>query len=74
MSVATIHSGELTSVKGPLGAGALAGNCFGLDREEMARELGFEGLLWNSMAAVSSRDFVVETLQWSSSLMIHVSR
>jgi len=39
----------------PLGAGALAGNTFGLDRQAMAEELGFEGLLWNSMAAVSSR-------------------
>lgn len=39
----------------PLGAGALAGNTFGLDRQAMAEELGFEGLMWNSMAAVSSR-------------------
>ena len=58
----------------PLGAGALAGNCFGVDREAMAKELGFEGLLWNSMAAVSSRDFVLETMQWGSMLMTHLSR
>jgi len=58
----------------PLGAGALAGNCFGVDREAMAKELGFDGLLWNSMAAVSSRDFVVEAMQWGSMLMTHVSR
>lgn len=58
----------------PLGAGALAGNCFGVDREAMAKELGFEGLLWNSMAAVSSRDFVLETMQWGSMLMTHMSR
>lgn len=47
----------------PLGAGALAGNCFGLDRQAMAEELGFDGLLMNSMAGVSSRDFVLETMQ-----------
>ncbi|CAG8972422.1 hypothetical protein HYALB_00001110 [Hymenoscyphus albidus] len=58
----------------PLGAGALAGNCFGLDRQAMAEELGFEGLIWNSMAAVSSRDFVVEAMQWGSTLMMHMSR
>jgi argininosuccinate lyase len=58
----------------PLGAGALAGNCFGLDRQAMAKELGFAGLLWNSMAAVSSRDFVVEAMQWGSMLMLHMSR
>ncbi|TVY16030.1 putative argininosuccinate lyase [Lachnellula arida] len=58
----------------PLGAGALAGNCFGVDREAMAKELGFEGLLWNSMAAVSSRDFVLETMQWGTMLMTHLSR
>lgn len=58
----------------PLGAGALAGNCFGLDRQAMAKELGFEGLMWNSMAAVSSRDFVVEAMQWGSMLMLHMSR
>jgi argininosuccinate lyase len=58
----------------PLGAGALAGNCFGLDRQAMAKELGFDGLMWNSMAAVSSRDFVVEAMQWGSMLMLHMSR
>ena len=58
----------------PLGCGALAGNPFNIDRQMMAEELGFEGLLWNSMAAVSSRDFVVEALQWGSTLMLHMSR
>ncbi|CAD6504413.1 BgTH12-06143 [Blumeria graminis f. sp. triticale] len=58
----------------PLGAGALAGNCFQVDRNAMASELGFKGLLWNSMGAISSRDFVVEFMQWSSMLMIHFSR
>ena len=60
--------------RSPLGCGALAGNPFGIDREAMAKELGFEGLLWNSMGAVADRDFVVETLQWGSSMMGHMSR
>jgi argininosuccinate lyase len=60
--------------RSPLGSGALVGNPFGIDREAMARELGFEGLVLNSMAAVADRDFIVETLQWASSCMLHVSR
>ena len=60
--------------KSPLGCGALAGNPFGIDRKAMAEELGFEGLLMNSMAAVSDRKFVVETMQWASELMTDISR
>lgn len=60
--------------RSPLGCGALAGNPFGIDREMMSQELGFEGLLWNSMGAVADRDFVLETLQWGSFLMQHISR
>lgn len=60
--------------KSPLGCGALAGNPFGVDRIAMAKELGFEGLLINSMAAVSDRKFVVETMQWAAELMTDVSR
>lgn len=60
--------------RSPLGSGALVGNPFGIDREAMAEELGFEGLVMNSMAAVADRDFIVETLQWGSSCMLHVSR
>ena len=58
----------------PLGSGALAGNPFGVDRHAIAEELGFDGLLWNSMGAVADRDFVVETMQWGSTLMQHLSR
>lgn len=58
----------------PLGAGALAGNAFEVDREAMAAELGFAGLMGNSMAAVGDRDYALETLQWASMLMVHVSR
>ncbi|KAI9793487.1 MAG: hypothetical protein M1816_007919 [Peltula sp. TS41687] len=60
--------------RSPLGCGALAGNPFGIDREALADELGFDGLLWNSMGAVADRDFVVETMQWGTTLMLHLSR
>ncbi|KAI6084391.1 argininosuccinate lyase [Hypoxylon rubiginosum] len=60
--------------RSPLGAGALAGNGFNIDRDMMAEELGFEGLLWNSMNAVADRDFVTEFLQWGSMFMQHISR
>ncbi|KAI9770737.1 MAG: argininosuccinate lyase [Geoglossum simile] len=60
--------------KCPLGCGALAGNAFSIDREALAKELGFEALVYNSMAAVADRDFVLETMQWGSTLMLHISR
>ncbi|KAF2465934.1 argininosuccinate lyase [Lindgomyces ingoldianus] len=60
--------------RSPLGCGALAGNPFKIDREAMAKELGFDGLLYNSMNAVADRDFVFETLQWGSSFMLKISR
>jgi argininosuccinate lyase len=61
--------------RSPLGSGALVGNPFGIDRDAIAAELGFDsGLINNSMAAVADRDFVVETLQWAATLMQHVSR
>lgn len=58
----------------PLGCGALAGNPFNIDRDAIAKELGFDGLIMNSMAGVADRDFVVETMQWGSMLMTHLSR
>lgn len=58
----------------PLGAGALVGNPFGIDRAAIATELGFDSVIPNSMAAVSDRDFVVEFLQWAATLMTHISR
>ncbi|KAK4496293.1 hypothetical protein PRZ48_012273 [Zasmidium cellare] len=60
--------------KSPLGCGALAGNPFNIDREAIAKELGFDGLIMNSMAGVGDRDFVVETMQWGTMLMTHLSR
>lgn len=60
--------------RSPLGSGALAGNPFKINREAMARELGFDSVLPNSLNAVADRDFVLETMQWGSFLMMHISR
>lgn len=60
--------------KCPLGCGALAGNPFNIDRDAIAKELGFDGLIMNSLAGVADRDFVVEFMQWGSMLMMHMSR
>jgi argininosuccinate lyase len=58
----------------PLGAGALAGTTFPINRERVAELLGFETVYPNSMDAVSDRDFIVELLSISSLLMTHISR
>jgi argininosuccinate lyase len=58
----------------PLGSAALAGSTFDLDREMVARELGFDAVSENSMDAVSDRDFVLDFLFASSVLMMHLSR
>ncbi|RUS32560.1 hypothetical protein BC938DRAFT_475071 [Jimgerdemannia flammicorona] len=58
----------------PLGSGALAGNPFDIDRDFLATELGFRGVVPNSLLGVSDRDFVAEFLFWASLVMIHVSR
>jgi len=58
----------------PLGAGALAGTTFPIDRHYSAELLGFNGIYQNSMDAVSDRDFILEFLSNSSILMMHLSR
>ncbi len=58
----------------PLGAGALAGAGYPIDREAVAAELGFEGVTANSLDAVSDRDFVVEVLSAVALAMVHLSR
>ncbi|WP_018247524.1 argininosuccinate lyase [Orenia marismortui] len=58
----------------PLGSGALAGTKFSIDREFVAKELGFTGVSQNSLDAVSDRDFVIEFLAASSTIMMHLSR
>ena len=58
----------------PLGSGALAGAAFPLDREGVARELGFDGVTRNSLDAVSDRDFACDALYACSLIMVHLSR
>jgi len=58
----------------PLGAGALAGTTFPLDRDAVARDLGFAAISRNSLDAVSDRDFAVEFLAAASLIMTHLSR
>ena len=58
----------------PLGAAALAGTSFPIDRERVARELGFEGVCANSIDAVSDRDFAIEFCACAALLMVHLSR
>ncbi len=60
--------------RSPLGAGALAGAGFALDREATAADLGFAGVTANSLDAVSDRDFVVEFLAAAALAMVHLSR
>jgi argininosuccinate lyase len=58
----------------PLGAAALAGTTYPIDREFVASELGFDGVCENSLDAVSDRDFAIEFCAASAILMMHISR
>jgi len=58
----------------PLGAGALAGTTYPLDRELTASLLGFDGPTLNSMDSVSDRDYLIEFLSALSTIMMHLSR
>lgn len=58
----------------PLGAAALAGTTFPIDRQFAAKELGFSQIYQNSLDAVSDRDFILEFLSNASILMMHLSR
>jgi len=58
----------------PLGSGALAGNSLSIDRESLAKDLGFEGFTANSLDATSDRDFALEFLSTASISMMHLSR
>jgi argininosuccinate lyase len=60
--------------RSPLGAGALAGTGFPIDRGMTAQALGFESVLPNSLDAVSDRDFAIEFLACAANLMMHLSR
>jgi len=58
----------------PLGAAALAGTSYPIDRERVARELGFDGVCENSLDAVSDRDFAIEFTAAAALIMTHLSR
>jgi argininosuccinate lyase len=58
----------------PLGAGALAGTTFPIDREWVAEQLGFDGVTRNSLDSVSDRDFAIEFCSFAALLMMHLSR
>ena len=58
----------------PLGAAALAGTGYNIDREFVAKELGFDGVCKNSLDAVSDRDFALEFSAAAAMIMMHISR
>ncbi|HDL5509953.1 argininosuccinate lyase [Mannheimia haemolytica] len=58
----------------PLGSGALAGTAYGIDRDLLARDLGFEEATRNSLDSVSDRDHILELLSTASINMMHLSR
>jgi argininosuccinate lyase len=58
----------------PLGAGALAGTTFPIDREWVAEKLGFDGVTRNSLDSVSDRDFAIEFCSFAGIMMMHLSR
>ncbi|MEN8720742.1 MAG: argininosuccinate lyase [Oceanococcaceae bacterium] len=60
--------------RSPLGAAALAGTSYAVDRESTAAELGFDAVIDNSLDAVSDRDFTIEFCSAASLLMMHFSR
>lgn len=60
--------------RSPLGAAALAGTGFPIDRRRTAQDLGFDDILHNSMDAVSDRDFIAEFLATAGIIMMHLSR
>ena len=57
-----------------MGAGALAGTTYPIDREFVAKELGFSGICENTMDAVSDRDFAIEFVSCRAMTMMHLSR
>ena len=58
----------------PLGSGALAGTTLPIDREHVARALGFAGVTRNSLDAVGDRDFAIELVAACALLQVHLSR
>jgi len=60
--------------RSPLGSAALAGTSYPIDRDRVARELGFDGVCTNSLDAVADRDFAIEFCAAAALTMVHLSR
>jgi len=72
--VTRVRSAAASADACPMGSGALAGNSFGIDRQAIARELGFSKITANSLDAVSDRDFALDYLFSLSVIATHLSR
>lgn len=69
-----LHNASLLADYSPLGAAALAGTTYPLDRNYTSSILGFTAPTWNSMDSVSDRDYLVEIMSAFSLIMVHLSR
>ncbi|KTD03545.1 argininosuccinate lyase [Fluoribacter gormanii] len=69
-----LHDWQTRMNRSPLGAGALAGSALPLDRMWVAETLGFNGVIENTLDAVSDRDFIIEFCAAASIIMMHLSR
>ncbi|PWY56207.1 argininosuccinate lyase [Legionella qingyii] len=69
-----LHDWQTRMNRSPLGAGALAGSSLPLDRMWVAETLGFNGVIENTLDAVSDRDFIIEFCAAASIIMMHLSR
>jgi len=72
--IARLERAALSADACPMGSGALAGNSFAIDRDAIARELGFSGVTTNSLDAVSDRDFALDYLFALAGIATHLSR
>jgi len=69
-----LHNASVSADACPMGSGALAGNAYGIDRDAIARDLGFSRITPNSLDAVSDRDFALDYLFALSGIATHLSR
>jgi len=69
-----LHNASVSADACPMGSGALAGNAYDIDREAIARDLGFSRITPNSLDAVSDRDFALDYLFALSGIATHLSR
>jgi argininosuccinate lyase len=72
--ITRLHTAAKSADACPMGSGALAGNSFAIDRNAIARELGFSRITANSLDAVSDRDFALDYLFALSGIATHLSR